>query len=180
MSSPGSGKTTLLEHLSDIADFKFGVVEGDLETNKDADRLIKKGIKAVQIQTGSACHLDAFMVHKGLHDMLLENLDVCFVENVGNLVCPASYDVGTHLNIVLVSIPEGEDKIIKYPVMFRSADLILITKTDLLPYFEYDMEAEKANARKLKPNVDILEVSTKDEKSLQAVVDWINFKRRMR
>ncbi|RXJ60848.1 hydrogenase nickel incorporation protein HypB [Candidatus Marinarcus aquaticus] len=176
MSSPGSGKTTLLEHLADIADFKFGVVEGDLETNKDADRLIKKGIKAVQIQTGSACHLDAFMVHKGLHDMPLDDLDVCFVENVGNLVCPASYDVGTHLNIVLVSIPEGEDKIIKYPVMFRSADLILITKTDLLPHFDYDIEAEKANARKLKPNVDILEVSTKDEKSLQRVVDWIKFK----
>jgi len=180
MSSPGSGKTTLLEHLSGMADFKFGVVEGDLETNRDADRLIAKGIKAVQIQTGSACHLDAFMVHKGLHDMPLEDIDVCFVENVGNLVCPASYDVGTHLNIVLVSVPEGEDKIIKYPVMFRSADLILITKTDLLPYFEYDIEAEKREARKLKPNVDILEVSTKDEKSLQRVVDWINFKRKMR
>lgn len=180
MSSPGSGKTTLLEHLAEVADFKFGVVEGDLETNKDADRLIKKGIKAVQIQTGSACHLDAFMVHKGLHDMPLDDLDVCFVENVGNLVCPASYDVGTHLNIVLVSIPEGEDKIIKYPVMFRSADLILITKTDLLPHFDYDIEAEKANARKLKPNVDILEVSTKDEKSLQRVVDWIKFKMNLR
>jgi hydrogenase nickel incorporation protein HypB len=180
MSSPGSGKTTLLEHLSGMADFKFGVVEGDLETNRDADRLIAKGIKAVQIQTGSACHLDAFMVHKGLHDMPLEDIDVCFVENVGNLVCPASYDVGTHLNIVLVSVPEGEDKIIKYPVMFRSADLILITKTDLLPYFEYDIEAEKREARKLKPNVDILEVSTKDEKSLQRVIDWINFKRKMR
>ncbi|MFA7569663.1 MAG: hydrogenase nickel incorporation protein HypB [Sulfurimonadaceae bacterium] len=180
MSSPGSGKTTLLEHLSGMADFKFGVVEGDLETNRDADRLIAKGIKAVQIQTGSACHLDAFMVHKGLQDMPLEDIDVCFVENVGNLVCPASYDVGTHLNIVLVSVPEGEDKIIKYPVMFRSADLILITKTDLLPYFEYDIEAEKREARKLKPNVDILEVSTKDEKSLQRVVDWINFKRKMR
>ena len=180
MSSPGSGKTTLLEHLSGMADFKFGVVEGDLETNRDADRLIAKGIKAVQIQTGSACHLDAFMVHKGLHDMPLEDIDVCFVENVGNLVCPASYDVGTHLNIVLVSVPEGEDKIIKYPVMFRSADLILITKTDLLPYFEYDIEAEKKEARKLKPNVDILEVSTKDEKSLQRVIDWINFKRKMR
>lgn len=180
MSSPGSGKTTLLEHLSGIADFKFGVVEGDLETNRDANRLIAKGIKAIQIQTGSACHLDAFMVHKGLHDLSLEDIDVCFVENVGNLVCPASYDVGTHLNIVLVSVPEGEDKIIKYPVMFRSADLILITKTDLLPYFEYDIEAEKKEARKLKPNVDILEVSTKDEKSLQRVVDWINFKRKMR
>ncbi len=180
MSSPGSGKTTLLEHISDIADFEFGVVEGDLETNRDADRLKAKDIKAVQIQTGSACHLDAFMVHKGLHDMPLTDLDVCFVENVGNLVCPASYDVGTHLNIVLVSVPEGEDKIAKYPVMFRCADLILITKTDLLPYFDYDVEKEKAEARKLKPNVDILEVSTKDEKSLQAVVDWINFKRKLR
>lgn len=180
MSSPGSGKTTLLEHLGEITDFKFGVVEGDLETNRDADRLTAKGIKAIQIQTGSACHLDAFMVHKGLHDMPLDELDVCFVENVGNLVCPASYDVGTHLNIVLVSIPEGEDKIIKYPVMFRAADLILITKTDLLPYFDYDIEAEKANARKLKPNVDILEVSTKNKASLQAVVDWIEFKMKHR
>jgi len=180
MSSPGSGKTTLLEHMADIADFKYGVVEGDLETNRDADRLIAKDIKAVQIQTGSACHLDAFMVHKGLHDMPLDDLDVCFVENVGNLVCPASYDVGTHLNVVLVSIPEGEDKIAKYPVMFRAADLILFTKTDLLPYFEYDLEKEKETARKLKPNVDILEVSTKDEESLKAVVEWINFKRKMR
>ena len=180
MSSPGSGKTSLLEHLSDVADFKFSVVEGDLETSRDADRLKAKGIDAHQIQTGSACHLDAFMVHKGLHDMPLDDLDVCFVENVGNLVCPASYDVGTHLNIVLVSVPEGEDKIAKYPVMFRSADLVLITKTDLLPHFEYDIEAEKKEARKLKPNVDILEVSTKDEESLKKVAQWIEFKRQMR
>ena len=180
MSSPGSGKTTLLEHIYELADFNYGVIEGDLETNRDADRLITKGIKAVQIQTGSACHLDAFMVHKGLHNMPLNDLDVCFVENVGNLVCPASYDVGTHLNIVLVSVPEGEDKIVKYPVMFRTADLILITKTDLLPYFDYDVEKEKIEARKLKPNVDILEVSIKDEESLKAVVDWINFKRKLR
>ncbi|RXJ75204.1 hydrogenase accessory protein HypB [Aliarcobacter skirrowii] len=180
MSSPGSGKTTLLENLVDIADFKFAVVEGDLETSRDADRLKAKGIDAVQIQTGSACHLDAFMVHKGLHNLSLENIDVCFVENVGNLVCPASYDVGTHLNIVLVSVPEGEDKIAKYPVMFRSADLILFTKTDLLPYFEYDIEKEKTEARKLKPNVDILEVNIKDKQSLQNVVDWVNFKRKMR
>lgn len=176
MSSPGSGKTSLLESFASMADFKFAVVEGDLETSKDADRLTAKGIQAVQIQTGSACHLDAFMVHKGLHDIKLADLDVCFVENVGNLVCPASYDVGTHLNIVLVSVPEGVDKIIKYPVMFRSADLILITKTDLLPYFEYDIEAEKKEARKLKPSVDILEVSNKDEASIKRVLDWIKFK----
>ncbi|MCB4763519.1 MAG: hydrogenase nickel incorporation protein HypB, partial [Sulfurovum sp.] len=148
MSSPGSGKTTLLEYLVDVADFKFGVVEGDLETERDANRLRAKGIYAQQIQTGTACHLDAFMVHKGLHHMPLADIDVCFVENVGNLVCPASYDVGTHLNIVLVSVPEGEDKIAKYPVMFRQADLVLITKTDLLPHFKYDVEREKADARR--------------------------------
>ena len=180
MSSPGSGKTTLLEHLSDVADFKFCVVEGDLETSKDADRLKSKGIQAHQIQTGSACHLDAFMVHKALHHMDLDAVDVCFVENVGNLVCPAAYDVGSHLNIVLVSIPEGEDKIIKYPVMFRQADLILFTKTDLLPYFDYDIEQEKEAARKLKPNVDILEVNTKDKESLKKVANWIKFKMEMR
>jgi len=144
------------------------------------DRLKAKGIEAHQIQTGSACHLDAFMVHKALHHINLEDIDVCFIENVGNLVCPASYDVGAHLNIVLVSIPEGNDKIAKYPVMFRQADLILFTKTDLLPYFDYDIEAEKAIARKLKPNVDILEVNTNDIESIKAVADWIEFKRKMR
>jgi hydrogenase nickel incorporation protein HypB len=180
MSSPGSGKTTLLEKIADISKFKFGVIEGDLETSKDAQRLLDKNIPAYQIQTGSACHLDAFMVHKGLHEMPLEELDVCFVENVGNLVCPASYDVGTHLNIVLVSVPEGNDKIAKYPVMFRQADLILITKTDLLPYIDFDVESEKKEARKIKPNVDILEVNIHDEESLKKVVNWIEFKRTMR
>ena len=180
MSSPGSGKTTILEYLADVADFSFAVVEGDLETNKDADRLKAKGIEAHQIQTGSACHLDAFMVHKALHHIDLEKIDVCFVENVGNLVCPASYDVGCHLNIVLVSVPEGEDKIAKYPVMFRQADLILFTKTDLLPYFNYDIEAEKQSARAIKPNVDILEVNINDIESIKRVANWIKFKMEMR
>jgi hydrogenase nickel incorporation protein HypB len=180
MSSPGSGKTTLLEYLADIAEFKFGVVEGDLETERDSDRLRAKGIVATQIQTGTACHLDAFMVHKGLHNMPLDDISVCFVENVGNLVCPASYDVGTHLNIVLVSVPEGEDKIAKYPVMFRQADLILITKTDLLPYFKYSIETQREDARKIKPNVDILEININDIDSIKKVADWIEFKRRMR
>ncbi|MDA3946211.1 MAG: hydrogenase nickel incorporation protein HypB [Helicobacteraceae bacterium] len=180
MSSPGSGKTTLLEHMADMVSFKFGVIEGDLETSRDADRIKAKGIPAYQIQTGSACHLDAFMVHKGLHAMPMDEIDVCFVENVGNLVCPASYDVGSHLNIVLVSIPEGGDKIEKYPVMFRQADLILITKTDLLEHFDYDIEHEKAEARKIKPGVDILEVNIKDAASVQRVIEWIEFKRKMR
>jgi len=180
MSSPGSGKTALLEKMADLAKFKFGVIEGDLETSRDADRIKAKGIPAYQIQTGSACHLDAFMVHKGLHAMPLTDMNVCFIENVGNLVCPASYDVGAHLNIVLVSIPEGGDKIEKYPVMFAKADLILITKTDLLPYFDYDIEHEKAEARRIKPNVDILEVNIKDDESIQKVIQWIEFKRSMR
>ncbi len=180
MSSPGSGKTALLEKMADLAKFKFGVIEGDLETSRDADRIKAKGIPAFQIQTGSACHLDAFMVHKGLHAMPLADMGVCFIENVGNLVCPASYDVGAHLNIVLVSIPEGGDKIEKYPVMFAKADLILITKTDLLPHFDYDIEHEKAEARRIKPNVDILEVNIKDDESIQKVIQWIEFKRSMR
>lgn len=136
MSSPGSGKTTLLQKLQEVANFKYAVIEGDLETSRDADRL----------------------------------------KSVGNLVCPASYDVGTHLNIVLVSVPEGNDKIAKYPVMFRSADLVLITKTDLLPHFEYDIEAEKKEARRLKPNVDIIEVNIKDMDTVKKVADWISFK----
>ncbi|QOP41356.1 hydrogenase nickel incorporation protein HypB [Sulfurimonas marina] len=180
MSSPGSGKTALLEAMADLAEFKFGVIEGDLETSRDADRMKAKGIPAYQIQTGSACHLDAFMVHKGLHAMPLDEIDLCFVENVGNLVCPASYDVGTHLNIVLVSVPEGSDKIEKYPVMFRQADLILITKMDLIEHFDYDLEHEKKEARKIKPGVDILEVSVKDPSSVQRVIEWIEFKRKMR
>jgi len=180
MSSPGSGKTSLLEAIADQESFKFAVIEGDLETSRDADRIKAKGIPAYQIQTGTACHLDAFMVHKGLHAMPLEEIDVCFIENVGNLVCPASYDVGNHLNVVLVSIPEGDDKIEKYPVMFRKADLILITKTDLLPYFDFDVESAKAAARKLKPNVDIIEVSTKQSDTIKKVINWIEFKRSLR
>ena len=176
MSSPGSGKTTLLENIAELSDMKFSVIEGDLETSRDADRIKDKGIPAYQIQTGSACHLDAFMVHKGLHHLSLNDMDVCFIENVGNLVCPASYDVGSHLNIVLVSIPEGSDKIEKYPVMFRQADLILITKTDLIEYFDYDLEHEKKEARKIKPNVDILEVNIKDKESIKQVIEWIKFK----
>ncbi|RUM90115.1 MAG: hydrogenase accessory protein HypB [Thiomicrospira sp.] len=182
MSSPGSGKTSLLEGLAELdkRPFEFGVIEGDLQTSRDAERIQAKGIPAYQIQTGSACHLDAFMVHKGLHAMPLESMDVCFIENVGNLVCPASYDVGSHLNVVLVSVPEGDDKIEKYPVMFHQADLVIISKVDLLPHFEFDLEAAKAMARKLKPNVDILELSTKDTASIQRLIDWIEFKRKMR
>lgn len=173
MSSPGSGKTALLEHLHEHTSLNYAVIEGDLETSRDADRLKAKGIDAFQIQTGSACHLDAFMVHGALHNVDLKPLDICFIENVGNLVCPASYDVGAHKNIVLVSIPEGDDKVEKYPVMFRRADLVIISKCDLLPHFDFDISDAKKHILRLNPDADILEVSTKSPESLQAVSHWL-------
>jgi len=174
MSSPGAGKTTLLEKTIELLndELKIGVIEGDLETNKDAERIKAKGAPAYQITTGQACHLDAFMVHEGIHHMPLEQLDIVFIENVGNLVCPASYDIGTHLNVVLLSVPEGDDKPAKYPVMFKSADLLLITKVDLVPYFDFDIEKAIEETRKLNPKVDVITVSTKTEEGLDT---WINY-----
>lgn len=179
MSSPGSGKTSFLEKLADTKLLNFAVIEGDLETNKDAMRIQAKGISAFQIQTGSACHLDAFMVHDALHHLPLEPIEICFIENVGNLVCPASYDVGAHLDIVFLSIPEGDDKIAKYPVMFKNADLIILSKCDLKEHFDFSVENAKKDTRLLNPKVDIIEFSTKDE-SISKIVNWIKFKMEMR
>jgi len=174
MSSPGSGKTTLLEKTIDLlsGELKIGVIEGDLETNRDAERIKAKGAPAYQITTGQACHLDAFMVHEGIHQLPLNHLDIVFVENVGNLVCPASYDIGTHLNVVLLSVPEGDDKPAKYPVIFRNADLLLITKIDLLPYFDFSVENAVEEVRKLNPKVDVIQISTKTGEGLER---WINY-----
>lgn len=180
MSSPGSGKTTLLEATIDTKAVKLAVIEGDLETNQDADRIIAKGAPAHQIATGQACHLDAFMVHEGLHHLPIEGLDVVFVENVGNLVCPASYDVGTHFNVVLLSVPEGDDKPAKYPVMFRTADLLLITKCDLLPYFDFSVEKAIREARKLNPKVDVIEVDSKSGKGIDTWVNYLKMKKATR
>jgi hydrogenase nickel incorporation protein HypB len=145
MSSPGSGKTALLEATIDALQdtLRIGVIEGDLETENDAKRIRAKGVPAHQITTGTACHLDAHMIHDALHALPLDDIDILFIENVGNLVCPASFDLGHHQNITLLSITEGDDKPAKYPVMFRAADLLLITKTDLLPYIQ-DFSIERA------------------------------------
>lgn len=172
MSSPGAGKTTLLEATIKASGLKIGVVEGDLETNMDANRVVNAGGVAYQISTGQTCHLDAFMVHNGLHHLPLNELDLVFIENVGNLVCPASYDVGAHLNAVLISVPEGSDKVAKYPVMFRAADVVIITKIGLLEHFDFDIEVVKKEARKLNPKVDIIEV---DSRSNQGIDKWINY-----
>lgn len=180
MSSPGSGKTTLLEATIKNSDFKIGVVEGDLETNKDANRIIKAGAKAYQITTGQTCHLDAFMVHEGLHHLPLSELDVVFIENVGNLVCPASYELGAHLDVVLLSVPEGSDKVAKYPVMFRKADLIIITKTSLLEHFNFDIEEVKNEARKLNPKVDVITVDSISGDGVDRWISYIKFKKELR
>lgn len=172
MSSPGSGKTTLLESTIKSNIFKIGVVEGDLQTNNDANRIIKAGAKAHQITTGQTCHLDAFMVHEGLHHLPLKDLNLVFIENVGNLVCPANYDVGAHINVVLLSVPEGSDKVEKYPVMFRSADALVITKTSLLKHFDFDINSVRQEARKLNPKVDIIEL---DSISVDGMDKWIGY-----
>jgi len=136
MSSPGSGKTSLLEATARAfsGDRQIGVLAGDLETERDAERLRAAGVSAAAITTGSACHLDADMVHRALHHFPWRQLDYLFIENVGNLVCPAIYDLGQEANVVALSVTEGEDKPLKYPVMFRNADLVLLTKVDLLPH----------------------------------------------
>jgi hydrogenase nickel incorporation protein HypB len=134
MSSPGAGKTALLEAtIAELKDsYRIAVIEGDLETDNDAARIRAQGVRAVQITTGTACHLDAHLVHRALHQLPLAGLDLLFIENVGNLVCPASFDLGQHLNVTLLSVTEGDDKPAKYPVIFRASDLVVLSKTDLL------------------------------------------------
>jgi len=165
ISSPGSGKTTLLEHtLERIGSrWKVGVIEGDIETERDADRIRKKGVPVVQLTTGGACHLDAPLVHKGLHDLEHQSgdgrFDLIFIENVGNLVCPATFDLGEHERIILVSVPEGSDKPAKYPTTFTGANTFLITKTDLLPHFDFSLAEARQEALRIHPELEILEIA---------------------
>lgn len=176
MSSPGSGKTRLLEETITAlsGEFRFAVVEGDLETENDAQRIRDKGVPAVQITTGTACHLDAHMVHNALHELDLDSVDIVFIENVGNLVCPASFDLGQHRNITLLSVTEGDDKPAKYPVMFRAADLMLISKSDLLAVLD-DFEPDKAerHLRELASSAPAYRVSAKSGDGMQAWFDWL-------
>ena len=177
MSSPGSGKTALLEATIKRlrGSLKIAVIEGDLETENDAKRIQAQGVPAYQITTGTACHLDAHLVHDALHHMDLENLDLLFIENVGNLVCPASFDLGHHRNVVLLSVTEGDDKPAKYPVMFRAADLMLISKTDLLPFLD-DFSPTKAehNLRNLANDAPVIEFSSKIGDGLDSWIDWLH------
>ena len=180
MSSPGSGKTTLLEATIKSGKFNIGVIEGDLETNRDADRVIKAGAKAHQITTGQSCHLDAFMVHEGLHHLDTTGLDLIFIENVGNLVCPASYDVGAHANVVLLSVTEGSDKVAKYPVMFRAADLVVVTKHSLIEHFDFSVSEVEKEVKKLNPKAAVIALDSKTGAGLEKWLKFLEFKKEFR
>jgi len=179
MSSPGSGKTSLLEAtieaLGDRA--RIAVIEGDLETENDATRIRAKGVPAVQITTGQTCHLDAHMVHEGLHKLDLDAVDILFVENVGNLVCPAGFDLGQHADVVLLSVTEGDDKPAKYPVMFRAADLVLLSKADLLDVLD-DFSPEKAegHVRALANPAEVMPVTSRRPETMAPWIAWLEEK----
>ncbi|BAZ94665.1 hypothetical protein TspCOW1_03700 [Thiohalobacter sp. COW1] len=176
MSSPGSGKTALLEATIDALgnELRIGVIEGDLETENDAERIRARGVPAFQIATGTACHLDAHMVHDALHHLDLDDLDILFIENVGNLVCPASFDLGHHRNVTLLSVTEGDDKPAKYPVMFRAADLMLLTKADLLAVLD-DFDPDRATRclRELANPAPVFNLSARKGQGLDAWLDWL-------
>lgn len=175
MGSPGSGKTAVLEATARAFAGRFGLaaIAGDLETERDADRLRAAGIPAHAITTGSACHLDAEMVHRALHHDSLHDATLLFVENVGNLVCPAVYDLGQAFNVVALSITEGEDKPLKYPVMFRKADLVLLTKMDLLPYLDVTMAALEDALARVMPRPAVFQVSAKSGAGMDRWFAWL-------
>lgn len=179
MGSPGAGKTAVLEATAKAAEerLKLGAVSGDLATERDADRLNASGIVSSTITTGSACHLDARLVHHALHHFPSTEHDVFFIENVGNLVCPAIYDLGQAANVVALSVTEGEDKPLKYPVMFQKADLVLLTKVDLVPHLDFDVDAVKDALARVMPEAQMLEVSAKTGDGIDAWLAWLEARR---
>jgi hydrogenase nickel incorporation protein HypB len=175
VSSPGSGKTTILERTIRklMPSHKIFVIEGDQQTSRDADRIEKAGAPAIQINTGSGCHLDAKMIYQALKKIELENDSILFIENVGNLVCPALFDLGEKKRVVVISVTEGDDKPLKYPYMFQSSNLCIINKTDLLPYVDFNVESTVESARKLNPELEFIQFSAKTGEGMQDWYDWL-------
>ncbi|MBP0016951.1 MAG: hydrogenase nickel incorporation protein HypB [Cyanobacteria bacterium SBLK] len=179
MSSPGAGKTVLLEQTLAALnqDVKIAIIEGDMTTELDADRLRKYDIPVIAINTGRSCHLDSRMVAGGIHSLEHQYdpslFDLVFVENVGNLVCPAEFEVGEHAKVALLSVTEGEDKPLKYPVMFREADCLLITKIDLAPYLDIDIQRIETNVRQINPHVNIIPLSAKTGSGMEMWFNWV-------
>jgi hydrogenase nickel incorporation protein HypB len=179
ISSPGSGKTTLLERTLESLPRhdRVAVLTGDIQTENDANRLKRFHFPVKQITTGGTCHLNARMIDKHLADWKLEDLDVLFIENVGNLVCPSSYDLGEAAKIVVLSVTEGEDKPLKYPSIFFKSDLLILSKIDLLPYVPFDMNAAEENARKVHPGMEIVKVSCQTGNGLHEWMTWLEQRR---
>jgi hydrogenase nickel incorporation protein HypB len=175
VSSPGSGKTTLLERtLRELSSqFRFSVIEGDQQTDNDAQRIAATGVAVRQINTGAGCHLDAHQVMHGTDGFDLDNLDILMIENVGNLVCPAAFDLGEHHKVAVLSVTEGEDKPLKYPQMFHNSTVMLLNKTDLLPYLDFDVEKCKEYARRVNPAIIIFEVSARTGAGMEAWYRWL-------
>ncbi len=175
MGSPGAGKTTVLEKTIDLLKerLKLGVIEGDIYTTKDADRIEQHGIPVTQINTGGACHLDAAMVAKALPELNLEELDLLIIENVGNLVCPVEFNLGEHLKIAVLSVIEGDDKPLKYPLIFRQSSAVILNKVDLLPFCEVSLENMKLDILSINPGIPIFEVSARTGEGLKDWADWL-------
>ena len=175
MSSPGSGKTTLLENIAKNQLLDFSVIEGDLQTNRDAERLAKYGVNAYQITTGEACHLEALMVKDALEKLQEQKKKkkFLFIENVGNLVCPASYDLGANMNIVLLSTSEGDDKVLKYPTIFLCADAVVISKSDLIEVFEFQISRVKEDLEKLKKEIPLFLISKNNSDSIREFCEFL-------
>ena len=179
ISSPGSGKTTLLERTLEALprNARVAVLTGDIQTENDAARLKRFGFPVKQITTGGTCHLDARMIERHLADWKLENLEILFIENVGNLVCPSSYDLGEAAKVVVLSVTEGEDKPLKYPSIFFKSELLVLSKIDLLPYVPFEVNAAEENARRIHPGMEILRVSSQTRVGLASWLNWLQRKR---
>ena len=174
MSSPGSGKTTLLSRLiRDLRELKIGVMEADIDSDVDARRMEALGAASIQVHTSGMCHMDAGMTAAAWEAMGQTGLDLIFLENVGNLICPAEYDTGAARNIMLLSVPEGDDKPLKYPLMFQKSEVLVITKTDALPYFDFDLEKCRERVLKLNPGIRIFPVSAKTGEGMEPLEQWI-------
>ena len=174
MSAAGSGKTTLLSRIiRDMESTRFAVLEADIASDVDAKTIEALGAKAVQVHTGGMCHMDAGMTAAAFDALETTNIDIAFLENVGNLICPAEYDTGAHINMMILSVPEGDDKPLKYPLMFEKSDVLVITKTDALSYFSFDTEKCKQRALALNPNLKIFPVSAKTGIGMDALEAWL-------
>ena len=175
MSSPGSGKTTTLTQLIKLLkdEFKIGVMEADIDSDVDAKRIIEAGADAVQLHTGGMCHLDADMTSQGLESINFKDYDLLILENVGNLVCPAEFDTGSSKNAMILSVPEGDDKPLKYPLMFQISDVVIINKTDVAPYFNFDMEKAEKNIHMRHPGIEIIPICAKTGEGVERLADWI-------